>query len=361
MSVTSARTQRLVAASLTVYETLLLLYPPRFREAFAEEMARTFRDACRDAARTGGWPGLARVWWITLGDLLTSALSEHTERIEEALMMEQGSLPRAAGLAGLIGGALLLLYAVISLLAIGTYLAPNDTFYTSTLFDARSALFLSVSWAQTMVMPLVWICAMVVLWGMISRFAPHGGAALWLVGAVTLFGALKCFLGTVSLIIGGWNSWYYGHDTYFTYQSQLSGDPTPYLASLDLFGRMLVGAGLLALVVVAWRLAQKRFLAIPLVLGAVALLPHLYLYLAGPTAILQAVPAGDHFGERLIWTPFTLPWPAVFQYPFSILLIDTVFALVWAIGLLLLGRGYLRSGQAAATQPAPAPALGLNA
>ena len=251
MSATPARTERLVTASLRVYQTLLLLYPPRFREAFAEQMALTFHDACRDATRAGGLPDLAHLWSVTLGDLLTSALAEHTERIEEAFVMEQHTLSRAAGLAGLIGGALLLLYAAISILAIGTYLAPNDTFYTSTLFDTRSALFLPVSWAQTMVMPLVWICAMVVIWGMIARFAPRGGTAVWLVGVATLLGAIMCFLGNVSQIIGGWNSWYYGHDTFFTYQSQLSGDPTPYLASLDLFGRMLVGAGLLALVAFA--------------------------------------------------------------------------------------------------------------
>ena len=360
MSVASARTQRLVAASLTVYQTLLLLYPRRFRETFAEEMALTFHDACRDAVRTGGLPDLARIWWVTLGDLLASALSEHTERIEEALMMEQHSLPRAAGLAGLIGGALLLLYAAINILAIGNILV---LYYNNSnsiaLFDTRSALFLPVTWAPTLVMPVVWVCAIVVIRGMIAQFAPHGGRAVWIAGAVTLLGALMCFLGTLSLIIGNWNSWYYNHDMSSNYQMQLSGDPRPYLASLDLFGRMLVGAGLLALVVVAWRLAPKRFLTIPLILGAVALLPHLYLYLAGPTAILQAVPAGDNFGGRLIWTPFTLPWPAVFPYPWTILIIDSLFALVWAIGLLLLGRGYLRGGQAAATQPAPA--LGLSA
>jgi hypothetical protein len=68
------------AASVTwsarLYRALLIAYPAPFRHKYSDEMARTFRDLCRDAWRAGGashvlalWPGAAR-------DLLLAASAE---------------------------------------------------------------------------------------------------------------------------------------------------------------------------------------------------------------------------------------------------------------------------------------------
>lgn len=354
MSGAFPRAARLVAASTSVYSVLLLLYPRPFRERFAEPMALAFHDACRATARAGGAPALARLWLATLGDLLVSALAEHSQHLKEEPVMEQHSLSRAAGLAGLIGGVLLLFYGAIGLLTLVNVVMGDQTIYNRALFDTRSALFLPISWAPTLVAPLAWLCAIVVLWALTVWLAPRSGWGVWLVGGVAMLGALMCFVGTFSQVIGGWNSWYYGHDMSYTYQSLLAGDPTPYLASLDLFGRMLLGVGLLALVVVAWRSASKGLLIIPLILGAVALLPHLFLYLAGPAAILRNVPIGTRYGGQVLWTPFSLPFPAGLQLNVALLAVDALFALVWGLGLLALGSGFLRRGAAAVAHPAPA-------
>ncbi|HEX8731634.1 MAG TPA: hypothetical protein VF725_06185 [Ktedonobacterales bacterium] len=355
MSATPARASRLVAASVAVYQTLLLLYPRRFHAQFAEPMALVFGDACRAAAREGRSPALARLWLATLADLLVSALAEHAEHLKEVPMTEQRSLSRAAGLAGLIGGALLLFYGAIGLLTLINMVTPEQAFYHTVLYDTRSALFLPVSWAPTLVAPLAWVCALVLIWGLTAWLALRGGWGAWLAGGVALLGALMGFLGSLSLVIGSWNSWYYWHASATAFESLIMGDPLPYLAALDIFGRMVVGVGLLGLALTSWRTGQAKVsLIVVAFLGALALIPYLYLYLAGPAIILRALPTGTQYGGMLPWTPFSLPFPAAWPLNVALWSVDTAFALVWGLGLLALGRRFLGGAVARAVRQAPA-------
>lgn len=350
MSATQTYPARFVNASLAIYQALLLLYPTPFRDAFAAQMSQTFGDSLRAAARRGGLPGIARLWRITLPDLLITALAE---RYEEITPMEQHALPRAAGLAGLIGAALLLVYAVFGILLLGNIASNQGAVYSRLLFDTRSPLFLPVSWAQTMAMPLAWVCIIIAICMLCVSLARRGGALVWAAGSVALVGALMCLLGSLSLVIGSWNSWYYWHSAAAAYFSQVSGQPLPYLAGLDLFGRMVIGLGLLALPLAAGRsAASHRMTALLLILGVTALLPYLYIYLAGPGAVLATLPPGTRFGGQLPWVPFSLPSPTGF-FPTMLQAIDTGFALVWGLSWLLLGWRWLREGSAAAPQPAP--------
>ncbi|HEU5440831.1 MAG TPA: Clp protease N-terminal domain-containing protein [Ktedonobacterales bacterium] len=66
----------LVALSARLYRALLLAYPPRFRRAFGDEMARVFRDSCREAVTRRGPPALVPLWLGTLRDLAISAAGE---------------------------------------------------------------------------------------------------------------------------------------------------------------------------------------------------------------------------------------------------------------------------------------------
>jgi hypothetical protein len=353
MSATNAHPVRLVNASLALYQALLLLYPARVRQRYGAQLAQTFRDSLRAAARRGGLMGIAHVWRVTLGDLLITALAEH---YEEITVMEQHSLPRAAGLAGLIGAALLLFYGAIGLLLLLSGVIHPTVFYEAWLFDARSPLYLPVTWAPTMVMPVAWVGVIVAIWALCVSLARRGGKAVWVAGGVALTGAVMCLLGSFSLIIGSWNSWYYWHTAVVAYESQVSGDQLPYLAGLDIFGRMIVGLGLLALPLIARRSdLSRRVVALLLVLGATALLPHLYIYLAGPQAILNMLSPGSRWGGgQLPWVPFSLPSPKGWFFPVVIMMADTGFALAWGICWLLLGWRWLRQERAAAPQPAPA-------
>lgn len=70
-----------VAASVHLYRLLLAVYPARFRCRFGAEMARTFRDACREAYRRRGAPAVPRLWPGTLGDLVRSAAAERFDKL----------------------------------------------------------------------------------------------------------------------------------------------------------------------------------------------------------------------------------------------------------------------------------------
>ena len=76
-----------------VYRALLHLYPSEFRREYGESMAQTFDYMYRDH-RPGFWP-------IMLGDLIASALHEHTDHFARRLLMERRTL------IALIGGLLL--------------------------------------------------------------------------------------------------------------------------------------------------------------------------------------------------------------------------------------------------------------
>lgn len=63
--------------SARLYRALLLAFPAPFRRAYGDEMARTFRDLCREAWRTGGAGGVLALWPGALRDLLLAASAEH--------------------------------------------------------------------------------------------------------------------------------------------------------------------------------------------------------------------------------------------------------------------------------------------
>jgi hypothetical protein len=63
--------------SARLYRALLLIFPASFRRAYGDEMARAFRDLCRDAWRTSGAGGVLALWPGALRDLLAAASAEH--------------------------------------------------------------------------------------------------------------------------------------------------------------------------------------------------------------------------------------------------------------------------------------------
>jgi hypothetical protein len=63
--------------SARLYRWLLFVYPASFRRTYGDEMARAFRDLCRDAWRTGGAGGVLALWPAALRDLALAASAEH--------------------------------------------------------------------------------------------------------------------------------------------------------------------------------------------------------------------------------------------------------------------------------------------
>jgi hypothetical protein len=69
--------QRTVATSERVYRALLRAYPRELRDEYGAEMARCFRDLCREELEDGG-VGLAALWARTLPEWLSTALKERS-------------------------------------------------------------------------------------------------------------------------------------------------------------------------------------------------------------------------------------------------------------------------------------------
>jgi len=72
------RHERAVGTSERAYRSLLRAYPRGLRDEYGEEMARCFRDLCREELEDGGGLGLAALWARTLPELLYTALKERS-------------------------------------------------------------------------------------------------------------------------------------------------------------------------------------------------------------------------------------------------------------------------------------------
>ncbi|CAA9405960.1 MAG: hypothetical protein AVDCRST_MAG03-1532 [uncultured Rubrobacteraceae bacterium] len=72
------RHERAVGTSERAYRSLLRAYPRGLRGEYGDEMARCFRDLCREGLEKGGGLGLAALWARTLPELFYSALKERS-------------------------------------------------------------------------------------------------------------------------------------------------------------------------------------------------------------------------------------------------------------------------------------------
>lgn len=92
--------------ALRLYRALLTLYPAAFRARFGDEMVQLFADQLRDARVAGSPTGVAGTWFRSLGDVVSSALSERLS--EDRLVAHSLTAPSAStrllGIAGVIGG-----------------------------------------------------------------------------------------------------------------------------------------------------------------------------------------------------------------------------------------------------------------
>jgi hypothetical protein len=67
-----------VGTSEWVYRSLLRAYPRGLRDEYGEEMARCFRELCREELEEGGGLSLAALWARTLPELFYTALKERS-------------------------------------------------------------------------------------------------------------------------------------------------------------------------------------------------------------------------------------------------------------------------------------------
>ena len=70
--------ERAVGTSERAYRSLLRAYPRELRDGYGDEMARCFRDLCREKLENGGGLGLAALWARTVPELVYTALKERS-------------------------------------------------------------------------------------------------------------------------------------------------------------------------------------------------------------------------------------------------------------------------------------------
>jgi len=94
----------LITLSVRVYQALLVAYPKKFQQEYGSHMVQVFRDCCLRTVRQGGTNGMARLWVITLIDIVQSVVSEHAQKEIE---MKKEMKPEDIRMAGwaLIWGA----------------------------------------------------------------------------------------------------------------------------------------------------------------------------------------------------------------------------------------------------------------
>ena len=94
--------------SIRLYQALLALYPPEFRQAYGGSMQQLFRDCCRRALREFGAGGLLSLWGWTLYDVVKSAIEEHTQR---GVSMSKETFYKVSGWAMIVGPIIFLIGA----------------------------------------------------------------------------------------------------------------------------------------------------------------------------------------------------------------------------------------------------------
>jgi len=132
-----------------VYRSLLRFYPADYRHRFGDEMVQLFGDQLRAAGRT-------RTWLRTLGDLATTAASEHLRRnrtMAHSVAVAPTPVSRLLGLLGVLGGAVLLAAFVVGM-------SPDVMNLRLVLFNVGAiAVVLAVHRVQSPVSPRLALAA----------------------------------------------------------------------------------------------------------------------------------------------------------------------------------------------------------
>lgn len=214
-----------------LYRRLLRLYPAAFRERYGDEMVQLFEDQLRDG-REGRGSGTVVVWLRVVVDLATTAASERSRRdrtVAHSLGTGPTAASRALGLAGIVGGAVLLAPLVLPFPPVAVNQVRLVLFGIGAIAivvavhrrQAPAGPRLALSGAIPAILANAWYILMVVL--AIVRDSPFSGdygavlfaagIALWLgdawfgivtgrLGVVSRWGAAALAVGSLLAVLG---------------------------------------------------------------------------------------------------------------------------------------------------------------
>jgi len=156
--------ERAVGTSERAYRALLRAYPRELRDEYGDEMARCFRELCREELEDGGGLGLAVLWARTLPELFYTALKERSN------MSDRNAYRFAAGVA--LAAALLLVWLSLGVGIIGADGDPANTMYFG-------------------------VVGVGIIGAIVARFRPHGMARALFATALA-----QALVAVIALIFG---------------------------------------------------------------------------------------------------------------------------------------------------------------
>ena len=204
-----------------LYRALLRLFPADFRDRFGEDMVQLFHDKLRDA-RTGHAPwGTVSAWLGMLGDVVAMAASERLRRnrqVAHSLSSRPPLEERVLGIAGIVGGAVLLTAFVIDVPS-GLNAMRIALFNLGAIAVVIAVLRRSVPASLLAIGVGVVVILVNALYGFMALADIHAvaplwaGVALWLTtalfglnivreGGLTRWGALALAVGSVLAVTG---------------------------------------------------------------------------------------------------------------------------------------------------------------
>jgi hypothetical protein len=217
-----------VGFSERAYRFLLRAYPRELRGEYGEEMARLFRDLCREGVEDGGGLRLAALWARALPELLCTALKERSTTLD------RNAYRPVVGVA--LATALVLLIPLLAMqvtdevvwdladfvfagaLVFGTGLAyvlaarkAGNVAYRLAIGVALAAAFLLV-WGNAAVgitdsgadLMFLWVPAVGIVGAIVARFQPRGLARAMF--ATALAQALVAGIALIAGIVPAYNS-----------------------------------------------------------------------------------------------------------------------------------------------------------
>ena len=156
--------ERAVGTSKRAYRSLLRVYPRELRDEYGDEMARCFKELCREELEDGGGLGLAVLWARTLPELFYTALKERSN------MSDRNAYRFAAGVA--LAAALLLVWLSLGVGIIGADGDPANTMYFG-------------------------VVGVGIIGAIVARFRPHGMARALFATAIA-----QALVAVIALIFG---------------------------------------------------------------------------------------------------------------------------------------------------------------
>ena len=117
--------ERAVGTSERAYRSLLRAYPRELRGEYGDEMARYFRNLCREKLENGGGLGLAALWARTLPELFYTALKERST------MLNRNAYRAAVGVA--LAATFMLVWLSLGVGIIGADGDPANLMYFGVL------------------------------------------------------------------------------------------------------------------------------------------------------------------------------------------------------------------------------------